>query len=178
MVYELIDKYYKDFPDLRNVLVTHSEQVRDMALQIADKHPELNIDQQFIAEAAMLHDIGIIFCDAPRIFCYGSHKYIEHGYLGAQLLREEGLPRHARVAERHTGSGLTLEDVIAQNLPIPHQDYCPQTIEEELICYADKFFSKGHLGEKSSDEKVRRTIWMYGHDSVVRFQHMEEKFRI
>lgn len=177
MVYELIDKYYKDFPDLRNVLVTHSEQVRDMALQILDAHPELNADRQFVEEAAMLHDIGIIFCDAPRIFCFGPHKYIEHGYLGAQLLREEGLPRHARVAERHTGSGLTMEDVIAQDLPIPHQDYCPQTVEEELICYADKFFSKGHLGERSSDEKVRRTIWMYGHDSVVRFERMEAKFK-
>ena len=58
---ELIDKYYKDFPELRNILLTHSEAVRERALRIVDAHPELGADPQFVAEAAMLHDIGIIF---------------------------------------------------------------------------------------------------------------------
>ena len=89
----LIDKYYASSPELRNVLLTHSRQVADRALQILDKHPEWQVDRTFVEEAAMLHDIGIIYCDAPKIYCFGPHKYIEHGYLGAELLRKEGFPQ-------------------------------------------------------------------------------------
>ena len=60
----------------------------------------------------------------------------------SQILRNEHLPEsYARVCERHTGAGLTLHDILSQNLPLPHHDLQPETIEEKLICYADKFFS-------------------------------------
>ncbi len=175
---KLIEKYYHNSPELKQVLLAHSTQVRDRSVEIGERliSKGIDVDIDFVAEAAMLHDIGIIFCDAPRIFCMGKHKYIEHGYLGAELLREEGLPRHARVAERHTGSGITLEQVIREELPIPQQDYCPETIEEKLICYADKFFSKSHLNEEVSPQKVRETIWRYGHDAVLRWDEMEQLF--
>lgn len=175
-VLEIIDKYYAEQPDLRKLLLQHSEQVRDRALTIVDAHPELQADRQFVEEAAMLHDIGIIFCNAPRIFCVGEHAYIEHGYLGAELLRKEGLPRHAGVAERHTGTGLTLDEVKLNGWPIPLQDYSPRTIEEEIVCYADKFYSKTHLGETLSLSKVRQSVWKYGSDSVMRFDKWQKKF--
>ena len=148
----LIDKYYGDKPELRHILVTHSRQVADRALTIIDAHPqwvsEGLVDRTFVEEAAMLHDIGILFCDAPKIYCTGPHKYIEHGYLGAELLRAEGLPKHALVAERHTGTGITIEQVEREELPIPERNYCPESLEEKIICYADKFYSKSHLGEE------------------------------
>ncbi len=176
---KLIDKYYADYPELRQILLTHSTQVRDRALELAQRLIEkgIDMDKDFVAEAAMLHDIGIIFCSAPKIFCNGPHKYIEHGYLGAELLRKEGLPRHARVAERHTGSGITMEQVFREDLPIPAADYCPETIEEKIVCYADKFFSKSHLNEEVSPTKVRETIWRYGHDAILRWNAMEELFK-
>lgn len=106
---ELINKYYADAPELKNILLAHSMQVRDRALSIVDAHPDWTaggeVNRDFVEEAAMLHDIGIIYCNAPKIFCNGTHQYIEHGYLGAELLRKEGLPKHALVAERHTGTG-------------------------------------------------------------------------
>lgn len=177
MVYEIIDKYYASQPELRNVLVTHSEQVRDRALMIVDAHPEWVeqglVDRRFVEEAAMLHDIGILHCYAPKIFCVGEHKYIEHGYLGAEMLRAEGLYKHALVAERHTGSGITYEQVLREELPIPEGDYCPQSLEEKIICYADKFYSKGHLGEEVSLSKIRENIWRYGHDAILRWEDME-----
>ena len=174
---KLIDKYYGGVPELRNVLVTHSRQVADRALKIVDAHPEWTngeclVDRQFVEEAAMLHDIGIIFCKAPKIFCNGPHLYIEHGYLGAELLRQEGLPKHALVAERHTGTGITIEQVVREELPIPERDYCPQSIEEKIICYADKFYSKSHLGEEVSVDKIKYNIWNYGHASFVRWQEL------
>ena len=174
---KLIDKYYADSPELRHILITHSEQVRDRALQIIDAHPNWNVDHNFVAEAAMLHDIGIIHCNAPKIFCVGPHHYIEHGYLGAEMLRAEGLPRHALVAERHTGSGITMEQVIREDLPIPVQDYLPVSLEERIICYADKFYSKSHLGEEVALSKIRQNIWKYGHDAILRWELLEQEMQ-
>lgn len=175
---KLIDKYYGGYPELRNVLVTHSRQVADRALRIVDAHPEWTqqglVDRRFVEEAAMLHDIGIIFCDAPKIYCRGAHKYIEHGYLGAELLRAEGLPKHALVAERHTGTGITLEQVEREELPIPERNYCPQSLEEKIICYADKFYSKSHLGEEVALDKIKYNIWKYGHEAIVRWNELVE----
>ena len=172
----LIHKYYAENPALESLLVTQSRQVADKALKIIDAHPELNADRVFVEEAAMLHDIGIIFCDAPNIHCFGSHHYIEHGYLGACLLREEGLPRHARVAERHTGTGITLDEIIRNNWNLPVADFIPETIEEEIICYADKFFSKSHPEEEKVMSKVRKQIWLFGADAMSRFDDWHRRF--
>jgi uncharacterized protein len=171
---DIIDKYYASQPELREVLLVHSRQVADRALRIVDMHPEWKADRQFVEEAAMLHDIGIIYCNAPKIHCLGTHRYIEHGFLGAELLRSEGLPRHALVAERHTGSGITLEQVIRDDLPIPERDYCPISLEEKIICYADKFYSKTRLNEETSPARVRQKLWMYGHDAILRWNALVE----
>ena len=83
---------------MRHILVTHSESVARRALQIASQHPELNIDTDFVREAAMLHDVGIIRVDAPSIECHGTEPYIRHGVCGAELLRLEGIDeRYARI---------------------------------------------------------------------------------
>ena len=168
----LIDKYYATSPELQNILLAHSMQVRDRALKIVDAHPEWTesgeVDRDFVEEAAMLHDIGIIYCNASKIFC-GTHAYIEHGYWGAELLRKEGLPKHALVAERHTGTGITMDQVIREHLPIPIRDYCPISLEEKIVCYADKFYSKGHIGDTVDIKKIRQQIWKYGHDAIVRW---------
>ncbi len=170
----LIDKYYAEQPQLRHILLTHSRQVADRALQIIDRHPQWEkdglVDRRFVEEAAMLHDIGIIYCNAPKIYCNGPHAYIEHGYLGAELLRREGLPKHALVAERHTGTGITIEQIEREELPIPERDYCPQSIEEKVICYADKFYSKSHLGEEVALDKIKYNIWKYGHEGFLRWE--------
>ena len=114
----LIHKYYADNPELENLLLLHSRQVAQRALSIARKKPELNRDCEFLEEAAMLHDIGIFLTDAPGIGCHGTEPYLLHGFLGAELMRREGLPRVARVCERHTGTGLTAERIQELNLPL------------------------------------------------------------
>ena len=173
---QIIDKYYSNQIELRNILLTHSQQVAERSLRIIDNHPELGIDRQFIYEAAMLHDIGIFLCDAPNIYCYGTHQYIEHGYLGAELLRKEGLPLHAGVAERHTGAGITADQIEREEYPIPIANYIPLTIEEELICYADKFYSKSRLTETATLSKVRYSLWLYGSEAVQRFDRWQQTF--
>lgn len=166
---EIIHKYYLPGSELLNILLTHSESVRQKALSIVDAHPELPFDRQFVEEAAMLHDIGIFLTDAPDICCMGTHPYICHGYLGADLLRAEGFPRHALVCERHTGAGLSLEEIIRQQLPIPHRDMRPVSLEEQVVCFADKFFSKTRLEKEKTVEQARKSVAKHGEEGLARF---------
>ena len=163
----LIQKYYPDDnAPLQYILLRHSADVAEKAAQIAERHPELHLDQRFVYEAAMLHDIGIFMTDAPSIHCYGDKPYICHGYLGAELMRREGYFRHALVCERHTGAGISLEQIERENLPLPHRDLQPVTLEEQVICFADKFFSKTHLDDEKTVEKARKSLQKYGEEGA------------
>ena len=167
----LIDKYYPEANELRHILLTHSRSVADKALWIADRHPELSLDRDFLYEAAMLHDIGIFLTDADGIYCFGDKPYICHGYLGADLMRKEGYPRHALVCERHTGTGLSLAMIEERNLPVPHRDMRPVSLEEQLICFADKFFSKTKLTKEKPADKIKQSLSKYGNETVEQFEH-------
>ena len=175
----VIAKYYEPYTRLWNILVTHSRSVADLAVAIVDAHPELAADRQFVFEAAMLHDIGIIGTNAPDLGCFGDKPYICHGTIGSEMLRSEGLPLHALVAERHTGSGLSLDYILANDLPVPHRDLLPVSVEEKIVCYADKFFSKTkHLTVMKSYEKALKSCAKYGDESRERFLDMDKLFRI
>ncbi len=165
----IIDKYYREQPELKDILLKHSECVANKALDMARRHPELYIDGDFVYEAAMLHDIGIIQCDAPSIFCRGTNPYICHGPLGADMLRSEGFPRHALVCERHTGMGLTKKEIQEKGLPIPDRDMIPHSMEEQVVCFADKFYSKSHLDHEKTLDEARRTLSWLGCDAIARF---------
>ena len=166
---KIIDKYYPEANQLRDIFFTHSTLVAKRSLAICDAHPELHLDRQFVEEAAMLHDIGIFRCDAPGICCHGMEPYLRHGLIGGEIMRSEGFPRHARVCERHTGAGLTREEIINQDLPLPHQDFLPETLEEKLVCYADKFYSKSHPDREKTFEQAKKRIARFGEDGLRRF---------
>lgn len=172
----IINKFYPTDNELRHILLVHSRSVADKSLAIAAHHPELKLDCAFLEEAAMLHDIGIFKCDAAGIQCFGTEPYICHGRIGAELLRSEGFPRHARVCERHTGAGITKAQIIAQNLPLPQQDFLPETMEEKVICYADKFFSKTHLDREKTIEQAEKSLSKFGEEGVLRFREWEKCF--
>lgn len=176
MLEQIIDKYYPEHDELRHILITHSTLVMERAVRICDAHPELHIDRQFVIEAAMLHDIGIFRCDAPSIHCLGTEPYICHGRIGGQIMRSEGYPRHARVCERHTGAGLSRQAIALQHLPLPAQDFLPETIEEQLVCYADKFYSKSHLDHEKSYEEAERSLVKFGPDGMARFRAWKKIF--
>jgi uncharacterized protein len=166
----IIDKYYTEDNELKHILLVHSRKVADKALSIVDKHPELEADRQFVEEASMLHDIGIFMCDAPGIQCFGDKPYICHGTIGAELVREAGFPAHALVCERHTGAGLSIKDIEEQNLPVPHRNLLPISIEEQIICYADKFYSKTKLEKEKTVEQALASIEKFGKEGAERFK--------
>lgn len=177
---DIIDKYYATQPGLRRIYMQHCRSVADKALAIA-RRLHLPVDMAEVEAAAMLHDIGIVLTDAPGIHCHGTRPYLAHGRLGADLLRGEGAPEiYARVAERHTGAGLTPEEAAAVGAGLlpPDRSYLPETLLERLVCYADKFYSKnGDMKEKPL-ERVRASLARFGADSSARFEALHREFGV
>lgn len=173
---DIIDKYYPEDNDLKRILITHSRSVAEKAVSIAQNHPRLKLNEDFLYEAAMLHDIGIFKTYAPGIFCFGHFQYIAHGFLGSNLLREEGFQQYALVCERHTGAGISTREIAEQGLPIPYRDMIPVSLEEQVICFADKFFSKSRLDEEKSVEKALKSISKYGKEGASRFNRWCDLF--
>lgn len=173
----IIDKYYPAGSPLRDIYMRHCRSVANLALDIA-RRKGLDLFPADIEAAAMLHDIGIVRTDAPGIHCHGSEPYLAHGRIGADLLRAEGAPEeYARVAERHTGAGLTPEDVARMSpmLP-PDRSYMPQTLLERLVCYADKFYSKSGDMKIKPLERVRASLAKFGEGASERFERLHQEF--
>ena len=175
---KIIQKYYDKNSKPYHILVKHSESVAKKALEIAKKAKNFNPDLKFIKEASMLHDIGMFLTNAPKIECSGKEPYICHGVLGRELLEKEGFPRHALVCERHVGVGMSIEDIKSEKLPLPKRNMLPVSIEEEIICFADKFFSKkeGQLSKEEKVSEIKKELLKYGKDKEERFDAWLKKF--
>lgn len=186
---DIISRFYPEDTPLRRLLLRHSGQVRDMALCLARTYNArqtakngLCADLELIDSGAMLHDIGIGNCHAPSILCNGTEPYLCHGIIGARMLRNLGMAENAdfealaRVCERHTGAGLTRADIIAQGLPMPIMDYLPETVEEKIICLADKFYSKSGDGGEKPLPVVRNGLAKFGQDTLDRFDALCREF--
>ena len=175
----LLAKHYQGHPEALLIIRDHSRQVTARAMRIARQMQKQEaVDLRFIAEAAMLHDIGSIFTAAPDLHCFGELPYLCHGIKGKELLIAEGLPRHAEVCERHIGVGLTADEIRQQQLPLPPRDMLPVTLEEQIICYADLFYSKNSRdrNREKTPETVRRTLSRFGPEKAEIFQHWLKRF--
>jgi uncharacterized protein len=162
-------------PEALDLVYTHCQVVCAVAGQLharAEGGAGFDADPALVRAGSLLHDIGVyrLYDDAGRL---DGANYIRHGVLGHELLLEEGIPEElCRFASRHTGVGLTREDVLAQNLPIPPGDYTAETAEETLVMYADKFHSKStppaFLTARAYARKVRR----FGAEKEIAFKAM------
>jgi uncharacterized protein len=175
---EIIGRHYAPASKSHRILLEHGRLVAEKALAAAARASHLAPDFAFVESASLLHDIGIFLTDSPGIDCHGREPYIRHGLLGKDILDAIGMPRHGLVCERHVGVGLSVEDIRRFDLPLPLRDMRPVSVEERIICYADKFFSKnggGATREKSVAEIVAG-LRPYGADKVERFMGWVELF--
>ena len=175
---KIIQKYYKKDSLAYYFLIEHSKAVAKKAREIAKENSQFNPDLKFIKEASMLHDIGIFLTDARDIGCFGSKPYICHGYLGRELLDKEGYPKHGLVCERHIGVGISIKDIEKQKFLIPKRDMLPISIEEKIICFADKFFSKNKefLTKEKSINKIKKELLFFGNDKIEKFDELIKLF--
>lgn len=175
---KILEKYYDTNSEAYKTLLTHSQSVAKKAITIAENFKN-EVDIDFIKEASLLHDIGIFLTNTPDLDCHGDKPYLCHGYLGREILEKEGLAKHALICERHVGVGITKEDIKKNNLPLPARDMQAQTLEEEIISYADKFFSKTkeNLTKEKTIEQIKTELIKYGPEKVEIFLKWHKKFK-
>jgi len=131
----------------------HSEKVADKALEIADKITKANVDMELIEIGALLHDIG-------RSKTHG----FKHALIGGKILRERSYSEKlAKICERHILGGLDKEDAIKFGLP--EKDYLPVTLEEKIICLADKHMAGTR--EVTIQERFNRWFQKYGKSKIL-----------
>ena len=111
-----------------SAILSHSLAVRNLAARIAER---VNVDLDLVIAGALLHDIG-------RTRSHG----IDHAAVGAKILRERNIDETiVRIAERHTGAGITSQE--ATKLGLPAGNYIPETLEEKIVAQADNLISRG-----------------------------------
>lgn len=160
------------------VVLGHSIEVSNLAISVCKKLGLSEPETLFVQQAAMLHDIGVCRVNAPELELCEKHPYIMHGILGRMILEQEGLPQHALVCERHIGVGLTVEDIMGQSLPLPLRDMSPQSVAEEIVCFADLFYSKrpGKLSNRKPVNSVRENLLHFGEAKVLIFDSWIQRF--
>ncbi len=179
IVIKIIEKYYPEKSDAYRVLIDHSTAVARKAVKIAEGVKHLYPDIRFIEEAAMLHDIGVFLTNAQEIGCFGESPYLAHGVLGREVLEKQGFLRHALVCERHIGVGITVEEIKRNKLPLPEREMTPLSVEEEIICLADKFFGKSdkNLFRERSVKEIKENLDKHGEEKIRKIELLLEKYK-
>lgn len=153
----------------------HCLVVWEIAQQLLSRRHQ-PVDVDVVRVGCLLHDIGVyrLYGDDGKL---RGEKYIQHGLLGEQILRDEGYPEVLwRIASHHTGTGLTKEDIKREKLPLPPGDYTADTTEERLVMYADKFHSKTEPPQLNSAQWYRQHIARFGTQKVDQFDVLMREF--
>ncbi len=131
----------------------HSLKVAEKALELAERIKLREVDMDLIEIGGLLHDIG-------RCKTHG----FNHALIGAKIIRERGLSeRLAKICETHILGGLDKED--AKRVGLPEKDFLPQTLEEKIICLADKHIAG--TKEVSIDQRFEKWFNKYGKTQIL-----------
>jgi uncharacterized protein len=162
-------------PDALDLVYTHCLIVCGIAEQLHDRSGT-EADIELVRAGCLLHDVGVYrLYDADGVL--DGPNYIRHGVLGQDLLREAGLAEAiCRFAAHHTGVGLSCQDVIRQELPLPPCDYLAETAEERLVMYADKFHSKSTPPKLLTARAYAARVRRFGEDKVAAFAALTATF--
>jgi uncharacterized protein len=109
-------------------VIAHCQAVAALALELAKKFKAKNypVDSALVEAGALLHDLG-----------RSKTHTVQHAFEGMKLAKAEGLPDSVIcIIKRHVGAGITTEE--AERLGWSKDNYIPQSLEEKIVCYADK----------------------------------------
>jgi uncharacterized protein (TIGR00295 family) len=133
------------------ILLGHCRTVAMVAEIVASEFNRkgISVDLKAIRAAALLHDIGRNRTHA-----------VQHGYVGAEIVEREGVDRKVgEIIRKHVGAGISREE--AQSLGFPEGDFVPRTLEEKIVCFADKMVDADSVRPFEKEvERFRRK----GHD--------------
>jgi uncharacterized protein (TIGR00295 family) len=131
--------------------VAHCQGCARISRLLAEKAAERGnmVNQAAVDAGALLHDIG-----------RSQTQLVDHGHVGAQILAKEGVDEIVfEIVKRHVGAGISAEE--ATKLGFPQGDYIPRTLEQKIVCFADKMLD----GDKARpfEQEVKRFV-KKGHD--------------
>jgi uncharacterized protein len=109
-------------------VIEHCQAVASLALDLSKQLEAKNykVNFELVKAGALLHDLG-----------RSQTHSVNHGVVGAKLAEAEGLPAEVvYIIKRHVGAGITNQE--AENFGWPKDNYIPTTLEEKIVCYADK----------------------------------------
>ena len=109
-------------------IIIHCETVTKVAKILADAMLKegKQVDVKAVLAGAMLHDIG-----RSRVHT------VRHGLEGANIVEGESVEmKVVEIVRKHVGAGISREE--ARALQLPDLDYIPTTLEEMIVCFADK----------------------------------------
>jgi len=112
-------------------VIAHCQAVASLAVELSEKFEAKNypINMALIEAGALLHDLG-----------RAKTHSVNHAIEGMQIAQAESLPDAIIcIIKRHVGAGITSEE--AEVLNWPKDNYIPQSLEEKIVCYADKCIS-------------------------------------
>ncbi len=125
-------------------IIEHCRTVAKAAMALAEEFEKrgYGVDERAVFVAAMLHDIG-----RSRV------QTVSHGVEGASIAEKEGAGKKvAEIIQRHVGAGISPEE--AKSLGMPALDYIPRTLEERIVCFADKMVDGVKV--RPFEEEVKR----------------------
>jgi len=126
-------------------VIEHCRRVSLKAGEIAEKivanGHEVNAALAMIG--GLLHDIGR--CRTNDV---------NHGVEGGKIVWAMGEEELARIVERHVGGGIKAGEVEG----FPEKDFMPETLEEKIVCYADKLVEEMPDGTMKENEDASREI--------------------
>jgi uncharacterized protein (TIGR00295 family) len=104
-------------------LIDRAKGVTALVKKLASR---INVKREILIAGAMLHGIG-------KTRTLG----MKRGFISGRILRDEGVDEAVvRIVECHVGVGIRKKEAV--KLGLPPRDFVPKTIEEKLVCYADK----------------------------------------
>ena len=109
-------------------VVKHSVAVSKLAYELASEAAKKGypVNLRLVKLGGLLHDIGRSM----------THK-VDHGVKGGEIARKLRLPQKlVGIIECHVGAGIPEEE--SQAIGLPRRSYMPETLEEKIVCYADK----------------------------------------
>src|SRR6056297_3481754 len=139
----------------RNIM-EHCEAVMRKARDLAHEIKGIDINYDLVKVGALIHDVGR----------HVTHD-LKHGAAGGDYIRELGYSEKlAKIVERHVLGGLTKDEAV--ELGLPKRSFMPETIEEKLVCLADKY----HSGSTEVSIKQRFNKWInkYGETEFLKIQ--------
>jgi len=93
----------------------------------------VKVDEKAILRGALLHDIG-----------RSKEHSVRHGFLGGEILRKDGYDGIIiSIVENHVGGGIDKQD--CAKLGMPERDFIPISLEEKIVCLADKYVEENQI---------------------------------